>query len=421
MNARDHRSAEETSLRSGRRGVFGPGLLVTAAFIGPGTVTTASQAGARFGFALAWALVFSVIAAIVLQEMSARLGLVTREGLGAALRTTFTTRWLRILLTSLVVAAIAFGNAAFEMGNITGAGLGLQAVTGISHRVWAGVVGAGACAVLAIGVYRTIERLLIAMVILMSVVFVATAIIVRPDLGAILAGTLVPTLPPGSLVTVIALIGTTVVPYNLFLHSNAVKEKWPASTPLRQTLREARLDTVLSVALGGLVTLAILVTAASCYPVGTALASAGKMAEQLEPLLGNAARVFFATGLLAAGLTSAITAPLAAAYATAGALGWDGGLQSWKFRATWALIVTVGTTLAMIGHQPVSAIIFAQAANGLILPVIAVFLLIVVNRSDLLQGHANGWLANILGSAVVVAAAGLGIYKLVKVVAAAMS
>ncbi len=120
-----------------RRRAFGPGLLVTAAFIGPGTVTTASRAGAGFGFAVAWALVFAVVATIVLQEMSARLGLVTREGLGDALRTTFTNRAVRVLATSLVVAAIAFGNAAFQMGNITGAGLGLEALTGVSHRTWA--------------------------------------------------------------------------------------------------------------------------------------------------------------------------------------------------------------------------------------------------------------------------------------------
>ncbi|MHC4065672.1 MAG: Nramp family divalent metal transporter [Planctomycetota bacterium] len=396
-----------------RRRIFGPGLLVTAAFIGPGTVTTASRAGAGFGFAIAWALVFAVLATVVLQEMSARLGLVTREGLGEALRTTFSSRLLRTLAALLVVSAIAFGNAAFEMGNIAGAGLGLEALTNISHRVWALAVGLGACAVLACGVYRIIERLLIAMVVVMSLVFVTTAIIVRPHFGDVLRGMFIPTLPPASLTTVIALIGTTVVPYNLFLHASAVRERWSASLPVSDALREARLDTGLSVTLGGLVTLAILVTAASCYPAGTQLESAVAMAEQLEPLLGVAAKTFFAIGLLAAGLTSAITAPLAAAYATAGALGWRSDLRSWKFRATWALIVVSGTTLALAGYKPVHAIVFAQAANGLLLPIMAVFLLLVVNRVDLLGKHANSLRANILGIAVVATAAGLGIFKLV--------
>jgi manganese transport protein len=402
-------------MSSTRRRAFGPGLLVAAAFIGPGTVTTASQAGAGFGFAVAWALVFAIVATIVLQEMSARLGLVTREGLGEALRSTFSNTIVRTLAVALVIAAIAFGNAAFEMGNITGAALGLTAISNISHGVWVLAVGVGACAVLACGVYRIIERVLIVLVVLMSVVFLLTAIIVRPDVGSILRGMFIPSLPSGSLVTVIALIGTTVVPYNLFLHSSAVTEKWPASAALGDALREARLDTGLSVTLGGVVTLAILVTAASCFQLGTRLESAAAMAEQLEPLLGRAARIFFAIGLLAAGLTSAITAPLAAAYAADGALGWRSGLRSWKFRATWALIVVVGTALALAGYRPVNAIILAQAANGLLLPIVAVFLLVVVNRRGLLGKHVNGITANVLGAAVVITAAGLGVYKLLTV------
>jgi manganese transport protein len=410
---------ERVQRRKTRRIAFGPGLLVTAAFIGPGTVTTASRAGAGFGFAVAWAIVFAVLATIVLQEMSARLGIVAREGLGEALRSTFRNRAMRLLATLLVVAAITFGNAAYQMGNITGAGLGLEALTGVSHRAWAVAVGVGAAAVLASGVYRVIERVLIVMVVLMSVVFALTAMIVRPDVSSIVSGMFVPRLPAGSLVTVIALIGTTVVPYNLFLHASTAREKWPASVPVREGLREARLDTGLSVALGGLVTLAILVTAATCYPLGTNLESAAAMATQLEPLLGKAAHSFFATGFLAAGLTSSITAPLAAAYATAGALGWSGGLRSWRFRATWALIVVVGTALALAGYRPLPAIVFAQAANGLLLPVVAVFLLVVVNRRDLLGEHTNGPLANLLGAAVVTTAAGLGIYKVVAVLSAA--
>lgn len=401
------------TLSRGRR--LGPGLLVAAAFIGPGTVTTASQAGARFGFALGWTIIFAVLATIVLQEMSARLGLVTRAGLGEALRTCLSNRVSRVLAIVLVVAAITFGNAAFEMGNITGAALGLEALTGMSHRSWTLVVGIGACAILLSGVYRVIERLLIAMVVLMSFVFVATAIIVRPDAGDALRGMCVPAIPGGALLTVMAMIGTTVVPYNLFLHASIVTETWPTSVPVSDALREARVDTGLSVSLGGLVTLAILVTAATCYERGTILQSAVMMAEQLEPLLGGLAQSFFAVGLLAAGVTSAITAPLAAAYATGGALGWQSGLRAWRFRATWALIVILGTVFALAGYEPVQAIVFAQAANGVLLPIIAVFLLVIVNRSDLLHGQTNSWRANVVGVAVVATAAGLGVVKLANV------
>jgi manganese transport protein len=390
---------------------LGPGLLVAAAFIGPGTVTTASVAGAGFGYAILWALVFSMVATIILQEMASRLGVVSREGLGEALRSTFRNPVLRFLAVLLVVSAITFGNAAFETGNITGAALGLEALVGLPPQVWSVFVGAGAFALLASGAYKIIERALVALVVVMSVVFVLTAVIVRPSLGDMLAGIFAPGIPTGALITVVALIGTTVVPYNLFLHASSVQEKWPESVPTRQALSESRLDASLSIALGGLVTLAILSTAAAAFFArGIEIESAGQMAEQLEPLLGPAARYFFATGLLAAGLTSAATAPLAAAFATAGALGWRRDLRSWRFRAVWGVIIVVGTVFAVLGTEPVAAIVFAQAANGVLLPVIAGFLLVAMNRRDLLGEFRNGIAANVAGGAVFLVATGLGLY-----------
>jgi len=392
---------------------FGPGLLVTAAFIGPGTVTTATTAGAKFGLALLWVVLFSILATIILQEMSARLGLVTRRGLGEALRGAFANRFLRAATIGLIVGAIAFGNAAFQTGNITGATMGLSALTGLSGPGWAVIVGLAAAAFLWTGTYQTIERLLIALVALMSVVFVLTACLSRPSVRAIAEGLLLPTMPVGSLTPLIALIGTTVVPYNLFLHASSVREKWSEAVPVERALRESRWDTVIAVALGGLVTMAIVVTAAAFFRRGTAVDSASTMALQLEPALGRWAGWFFAAGLLSAGLTSAVTAPLAAAYATAGAMGWPMDLRSRRFRAVWLAVIIAGTAFAIaLGKTPVAAILFAQAANGLILPVVAVFLLIVVNRRSILGAYANGFLANALGGAVILFAAALGFYRI---------
>jgi manganese transport protein len=167
--------------------------------------------------------------------------------------------------------------------------------------------------------------------------------------------------------------------------------------------------------LGGLITLAIVATAAAAFfEQGLSIESAGQMAQQLEPLLGPAAKYFFAVGLLAAGLTSAITAPLAAAYATSGALGWERNLGSWKFQAVWAIIIVVGTVLAALGTQPVTAIVFAQAANGVLLPIIAVFMLVVANRSNLLGEFKNGIVTNILGAFVVLVATVLGVFLILR-------
>ncbi|MGH8794542.1 MAG: Nramp family divalent metal transporter [Stackebrandtia sp.] len=395
---------------------FGPGLLVTAAFIGPGTVTTASIAGADFGFALVWAIVFSVVAAMVLQEMSARLGIVSRAGLGEALRTTFRNPVFSFGTVALAVAAIAFGNAAFQAGNLTGAGLGLEAIAGASPQLWAGLVGIAAFGLLLSGAYRLIERAVIGLVVVMSVVFVVTAVMVRPDVVELLAG-LAPRVPDGATITVVALIGTTVVPYNLFLHASTVREKWTAKTPVDQALAESRGDTYLSIGLGGLITLAIVTTAATVmFSRGLGVESAADMATQLEPLLGSAAQGFFAVGLFAAGLTSAITAPLAAAFAVSGALGWEQNLKSMRFRAVWAGVIVVGTAFAVLGTNPVAAIVFAQAANGLLLPVVAVFLLVVMNREDLLGRHRNSLLRNTLGVVVVLVAAGLGVFNILRAI-----
>lgn len=395
---------------------LGPGLLVAAAFIGPGTVTTASVAGAQTGYALLWALAFSIFATIVLQEMSARLGIISREGLGEALRTTFDNPVFKAVAVVLVITAIGFGTAAFETGNIAGASLGLQTVVGQSPQVWVLVVGISAFALLATGIYKLIERVLVVLVIVMSVVFIMTAIVVQPNVGDILVGLVTPSIPPGELLTVIALVGTTVVTYNFFLHSSAVQDRWPEDVPASQALSESRFDTIVSILLGGAITLSILITSAAAFAgSGTTIENAGQMAEQLEPLLGPAAKWFFAFGLFAAGMTSAVTAPLAAAYAVTGALGWGKDMKSWRFRAIWATVIIVGTTLAYFGTSPVQAILIAQAANGVLLPLVAIFLLIVMNRSDLLREHVNGVMGNIFGAIVMLVATFLGGYTLLKV------
>ena len=387
---------------------FGPGLLVTAAFVGPGTIATASSAGAGFGYALVWALIFSVLATIILQEMAVRQALVTRAGLATTLRTAFAGSWLGRATVVLVIAAVGLGNAAYESGNIAGAALALSGVSSLPVGGWSLLIGAAAAALMFTPAYRQLERVLVARVLLMSAVFVACALAVSPDWSAIARGALRPAVPAGGLTTVIALIGTTVVPYNLFLQANAVREKWSADTPFPQALREARADTALSVTLGGLITLAIISTSAVLYFGSSGSFTPQQLAAQLEPVLGAGGRYLFALGLLAAGLTSAITAPLAAAYAVCGALGWEDSLRGTRFRAVALTIVAIGTLFAATGSRPLAAIVFAQAANGLLLPCVALALLWLMNQRAVLGESANSWRSNLLGGVVVAVTIGLG-------------
>jgi manganese transport protein len=403
------------SVRKRRTFRFGPGSLVTAAFIGPGTITTCSLAGARFGFALLWGLVFSIIATIVLQEMSARLGIITRSGLGEALRKKFSSPFSRIITTILVISAIGIGNAAFETGNVLGASLGLQTIFtsgDIPIRLWAIITGILAFLLLIIGSYKLIEKVLISLVILMSLTFLTTAIIISPHLPDILGGMFVPSIPKGSILTLVGLIGTTVVPYNLFLHASAVQERWTD----REDLPEARLDISVSVILGGFISMAIVVTSAvAFFGTGNNIVNASDLGIQLEPLLGRWAKYCISLGLFAAGVSSAITAPLAAAYATTGILGWQRNLKSLKFRAVWVFILLSGVIFSVLGFSPLNAIVFAQMANGILLPVIAIYLLGVMNSKKIMGTSVNTALSNIFGVIVVLIASGLGLRSLLHV------
>ena len=388
---------------------IGPGALVAAAFIGPGTVTVATLAGANFGFALLWVLIFATVATIILQEMAARLGVITQKGLGETLRELLEGSFWKWPLFLLMIVALYLGNAAYEGGNLSGAALGIEAIAGNQERVYpiaVSSISVIAALLIWFGSYRQLEKLLLGLVVLMAFAFAATFLIVKPDLGALARGLVIPTIPSGSLMTVLALIGTTVVPYNLFLHASAVKTRW--SGP--DDLADVRSDTIITIGLGGLITLLIVSTAAaSIFGTGLQIASASDMATQLDPLFGSFSKYLLGVALLAAGLSSAITAPLATAYAMSEILGFKGGATSRKFRLVGLSVIGVGAALALTGIKPITIIISAQMANGLLLPIIASFLLFAMNRKALLGAYANGMTANILGGAVLVIATGLGI------------
>lgn len=387
---------------------LGPGLLISASFIGPGTVTTATVTGASFGFALSWAIVFSIMATIILQEMSARLGLMGKISTGEAMRATFESPVAKLFMIVLIVTAIGIGGAAYAGGDTTGTALALSDVTHLPVPVLSGIIATVLVLLLLTGSYKFFERFMTALVIILVGVFLVTAVAVKPDVGALLHGIFVPEVPAGAALTAIALIGTTVVPYNVFLHSNLVQEKW-GDEPQVLAMKKARVDNVVSISIGGLVTLAILTTAATAmFSQGLEAESAADLAEPLRPMLGDAAPWVLAIGLFAAGMTSAVAGPLGAAYAICGVLGWSRDLKDNKFRAIYLTVVIVGAIIAITGVNPVQVIILAQAANGILLPVVAFFLLYTMNNKKLLGDHVNGLATNIIGGIIFVITVVLG-------------
>ena len=383
---------------------IGPGALVAAAFIGPGTVTSCSTSGANYGYTLLWAMLLSVISVIIMQSMAARLGIVSGLGLGQALRVKFTSKAARILLAILVIAAVFIGNIAYETGNLSGSILGVQAAIPATSNTTAKVILALVLGIIAFvllwsGSYKSIEKFLTALVVIMGVVFFICAIAVGPDWGAVLKGLFGFKAPDGaSWMTIAALMGTTVVPYNIYLHASSAATKWGNNEDTEDSLANSRLDSILSIGLGGLISMAIIVCAAATIgKTGAEVKSGADMAKALEPLLGNWATVFFGIGLFCAGISSTLTAPMAAAFACTGILGWKEDLKDIKFKVFWIIVLAFGIfATCVLGASPTQIILFAQAANAFLLPITGILLFIVANDKNIMKEYKNKTWFNVL-------------------------
>lgn len=382
---------------------LGPGVLVAAAFIGPGTVTACTLAGVNFGYSLLWAMLLSIIATYVLQEMSARLGIITQKGLADVIKQELSNPLIRNSVITLIFSAIIIGNASYEAGNIGGATLGMEALFGLSYNnLYPAILGLAAFLLLFFGNYKSLEKVFIFLVLIMSLSFVMTAVLTQPNLWELVKGLFVPSIPEDGILTIIALVGTTVVPYNLFLHAALVSEKWKSE----KDLKLAKRDTLVSIILGGLVSISIIISAAAIK--STEVNNVLDMAKALEPLYGSAALYFMGIGLLSAGITSAITAPLAAAYVANSCFGWKAEFKDAKFRFIWILILVLGVVFLSFGIKPIEIIKFAQITNGLLLPIIAIFLLWVVNRVGVMGKYKNTLVQNCIGLAIILLSILLG-------------
>ncbi len=259
---------------------------------------------------------------------------------------------------------------------------------------------------------KNIARALGVLVALMGVAFLVTAVLTKPSVAALIKGTLVPAHPEGSSLLVLGLVGTTVVPYNLFLGS---------AIAAGQTLKELRFGLGTAVILGGVISMGILVVGAA-VPMPFSFEA---LSEELSQRLGSWAGVFFAVGLFAAGFSSAITAPLAAAITANGLFdsGDDGRWRenSWRYRGVWIGVLATGVFFGLTDIRPIPAIILAQALNGILLPFVAVFLFIVVNDRSLMgERGLNRLVPNLLMGLVVAVTVLLGVSKTTQAVTAAV-
>lgn len=390
---------------------MGPGILVVGTFMGPGSITSATRAGADYGYALLWTVVFSIIAAVVLQEMASRFGIVTQMGLADGVMPYFKGKpVLRNVLAGVIAFSITLGGMAYMGGDLTGTAMGLSTMTGIPSNIIAALWG---CCILIIinvsnDILKTLMKLLSVTVSIMAVVFIATMLITKPDVGEIMQG-LVPVIPEGAALTCGAMIGTTVVPYNMFIHSTNSKRTWsdPKQIPL------SRFDTTVTMIIGGIITAAIMISAGTVIR-GMEVSSAADMAGSLEPLLGSFAEPFLCIGMIAAGVSASTGTPLGVSFVLAGLFGWETNKKDKRFFFTNVIVLVIGILVALSGFNPVTIIMTAQAVNGIFLPIVVFLLIYLTSREKLMGKYKSSMPRTIIGIMV-------GIITLIVGVNSAMS
>lgn len=368
--------------------------VISAAFIGPGTLTTAASAGASYNYQLTWTLVFATLACTVLQEMAARITIVSGKEIGQTLkRSGNRSSWLIYFITFGVI----LGCAAYEAGNILGAIEGIRLVFGVNKQLLTLLIGVVCGILLWWSSVKAIANILGIVVAVMGVAFIYVAMKVDMDSMEVAQG-LVPSIPDGSEWLVLGLIGTTIVPYNLFLGSGLSKG---------QNISDMRFGLTVSIILGGLVSIAILIAGAQ---IDDGL-SFHNLALVMGEKLGSWAKIMLAFGLFAAGFTSSITAPLAAGVLAKSVTAKRGhSVYKW----VWIGVLITGLGFGVAEVKPIPIIIAAQAMNGMILPVVALLLIILANNAKLMKNHLNGMVINILALIILDFVLIIGINNVVK-------
>ena len=395
---------------------IGPGLIITSAFIGPGTVTLCSLSGIEFGYSLIWCVIFSILATCYLQELSSRLGIISRKGLGDMLKEN-KNQLIKNSSYLLIVLSLFIGNTAYESGNISGTVMGLETFLGsgiidnssASVNIYPILIGIILVGIILVGSYNIFEKLLIGLVFIMSITFIITAILSKPSLGDLISG-LKPSVNETNYLYVIGLIGTTVVPYNLFLHSYLAKQKWKKIEDYKLSIP----DTIISILIGGIISISIIITAASNNHLinGSSIKSAIDLGGQLTPYLGDFSKYFISIGLFSAGITSSITAPIATSYALSGIFNYKAEWKDKNFKTVAIVIILFGVLFSSINYNPIIIIKLAQFINGLFLPLISVFLLWAINQKEIMGNYVNSISYNLLGIIIIMVSILIGLKSL---------
>ena len=393
--------------------VLGPGLIAANAGNDAGGIATYASAGSQFGYRTLFVMLLVTIALIIVQEMSARLGAHTGEGLMSLIREQFPLRASAFAIVCLLIA-----NLGLVVSEFAGIGAAFE-LFGVSRYISIPIGAVAIWAVVVFGNYRYAERVFL-LLGLAFITYPIAAILGKPDWGEVASNTFIPHLlgTKEFLFLVVALIGTTITPYMQLYQAAAVADS--GSGP--EEYRMVRIDTITGAVFANIISMAIIIATAAAIGGSGPLESAKEAAQALEPVAGSAAQILFGIGLLGASALAAAVVPLATSYAVAEAVGVERSVsktfrEAPLFMGLFTALIVIGASVALLPGNLISLLINMQVVNGLITPIILIFILILANRRSVLGNAANGPKLKAAALVCVVVIAVLALVVLVQTVA----
>jgi len=374
--------------------ILGPGLITSNVDNDAGGITTYSLAGAQFGYDLLWMMIPLTIALIVVQEMCARMGVVTGKGLADLIREQFGVK-----TTFYIMAALVFANFANTVAEFAGVAAALD-IFGVSKYISVPLSAVFVWWLIVYGTYSRVEKIfLVACTFYVS--YLISGFLAAPAWGTVLKGLVVPTVhwQANYLVMIVGIVGTTIAPWMQFYLQSAVVEKGVRLADYRYTRIDVVVGSVVAVVVA---TFIVLACAATLHVQGVGIESAHDAALALEPLAGEYCASLFAFGLFNASLFAASVLPLSTAYYVCEGFGWETGIdrrfsEAPQFYGLYTALIVFGALFILIPGFPLLGVMYlSQVVNGILLPFILVYMLILVNRVDLMGEHTNSRLLNVI-------------------------
>jgi manganese transport protein len=388
---------------------FGPAFLVSVGYMDPGNWATDIEGGSRFSYQLLWVILASSLIAIFLQVMSAKLGIATGKGLAENSRDTY-PRPIRLALWAIMEMAMI----ATDLAEFMGSALGISLLFHIPLLPAVLITGLDVLFILWLERFgfRVVEVVIIGLVMLVGWAYVIEILMVQPAWSGVFRGMVIPTLNSNSLLVAVGILGATVMPHNLFLHSTQIKTRLTPGVDKRRVLRMARLDTFVALNAAWLVNSAILiVSAAVFFRNGQIVTQLDQAYHTLSPLAGPLAASLFAVALLASGISSSVTGTMAGQIVMEEFLHLK--VAAWKRRIVTRLIVIVPTVIAIAAHaEPLQLLIISQVALSCVLPFAIIPLIDLTRRKKLMGEFRNSRLTTFAAVAILVFIVGANVLML---------